>query len=226
MGDVSRRDFVKAAVVAGAGAAIGAGALSGVLPILDGAHKEWAPDPIVRRDQATGAKTPVRVLDLDGEPVVPWVGEWQFLPVTVYKLRKATLAAAAAARGYNTGQHALQHPTEPEHVILALGAKCTHLGCTVGYNRTLGASRDVLTYDGGGVPGRAMCPCHQSQFDVFDLGKNVPGVPAQRPLDAMRIRFGPERDGSPTLEGLERIRQDRYRQADRQGDGAPFRLAG
>lgn len=225
MGDVSRRDFVKAAVVAGAAGALGVGALSGVLPILDGAHREPS-TPIVRRDQATGTTTPVRLADLAGEPVVAHVGEWMFHAAVVYKVRTSTLEASSAARGYNTGQWALQHPDEPENAVLAYDGRCTHLGCTVGYNKTLGASKDIPTYEPGLTTGRVLCPCHQAQFDVFDLAKHVPGTPAPRPLEVIPIRWGPERDGSPTIEGLRRIRQDTYREADLQGPGKPFRLAG
>jgi Rieske Fe-S protein len=226
MGDVSRRDFVKAAVVASAGAAIGTGALAGVLPILGDPRPAWTPTPIVRRDRATSALTPVRLADLAGEPVVVHTAEWMYRPAILYKVRKATLEASAAVRGYNTGQWALQHPDEAANAVLAYDGKCTHLGCTVGYNKTLGASKDIPSYEPGLMPGRVLCPCHQAQFDVFDLARNVPGTPGPRPLDAIPIRWGPERDGSPTIEGLRRIRQDRYREADLQGLGKPFRLAG
>ena len=224
-GPVSRRDFVKATVAAAAATALGVGALSTVLPILDGSSPATT-SPIIRRPSPGGPPTPVRVADLAGDPVVVLTAEWNYLPAIVYKVRVATLQASALFRGYNTGQYAIAHPTEPDLAILAYDGKCTHLGCTVGFNKTLGASVDVRDYDGDDVPdGRVLCPCHQAQFDVFDLAKNMPGTPAPRPLDAMVIQLGPELDGSPTIEAVRRIRQDEYRGADRDGLGASFRLA-
>jgi Rieske Fe-S protein len=51
-----------------------------------------------------------------------------------------------------------------------LSAICTHLGCTVGYEETLGHIR---------------CPCHGSQFGLD--GHNIRG-PAQRPLRQYDVR--------------------------------------
>ncbi|MHB1262227.1 MAG: QcrA and Rieske domain-containing protein [Thermoplasmatota archaeon] len=219
---LSRRDFVKGVAIVGASAVLGAGALSRMLPILGDSQE---PAPIVLRDPATGAATPLTVADLAGEPVVVQVGEWGGIPAIVYVVRKATLEASSRLRGYNTAQHAIQHPDDSALAVLAYGGKCTHLGCTVGFNRTLGASVDVEDYDGDGVSeGRAMCPCHQSQFDLFDLGRNMPGQPAPRPLDALPIRLGEAYQGSPTLVASRRIVQAAYRSADLQGLGASFRL--
>lgn len=223
-GPMSRRDFVKAAVITASGAALGVGAFSTFIPAFSG--RERVPMPILR-GTGEGASEPMTLQDLEGPPVVAVVGQWNYLPAIVMKVPKAALAAAAERRGYNTGQYALQHPMESGNVVLAYDAKCTHLGCTVGFNPKLGASRDVVDYDGDSMlDGRLICPCHQSQFDVFDLARNLPGMPAQRPLDAMEIRFGATVDGSPSLEGLRRIRQSSYRAADADGDGAGFRLAG
>ncbi len=220
---VSRRDFVKGAAIVGASAVLGAGALSRMLPILGGDSQ--GPAPIVRRDPATGVATPLTLADLLGDPVVVQVGEWGGIPAIVYKVRKASLEASSGIRGYNTAQHAIQHPDDSSLAILAYGGKCTHLGCTVGFNRTLGASVDIEDYDGDGAPdGRVMCPCHQSQFDIFDLGRNMPAQPAPRPLDALPIRLGEAYDGSPTIVATRRIVQARYRAADLQGLGASFRL--
>lgn len=221
---LSRRDFVKGAAIVGASAVLGAGALSRVLPMLS--DEQAGPAPIMRRDPATDALTPVTLADLVGDPVVVHVGEWGGTPAIVYKVRKATLEASSRLRGYNTAQHAIQDPADPALAILAYGGKCTHLGCTVGFNRRLGASRDIEDYDGDGVPdGRAMCPCHQSQFDLFDLGRNLPVQPAQRPLDAMPIRLGKPFEGSPTIVATRRIVQATHRSADLQGLGASFRLS-
>ncbi|MFA5943120.1 MAG: twin-arginine translocation signal domain-containing protein [Candidatus Thermoplasmatota archaeon] len=222
-GPISRRDFVKGAAVAGASAVLGVGALSRVLPMLS--DDPPGPAPIVRRDPEMDTLTPVTLADLVGDPVVVHVGEWGSLPAIVYKVRRATLEASSRLRGYNTAQHAIQHPSDSTLAILAYGGQCTHLGCTVGFNRTLGASTDVDDYDGDGVrEGRVMCPCHQSQFDVFDLGRNMPGQPAKRPLDVLPIRLGEAFEGSPTLVASRRIVQGAYRSADLQGLGASFRL--
>lgn len=219
---LSRRDFVKGAAVAGAAAVLGVGALSRFLPVLSG---DRGPAPILRRDPATGEPTPVTVADLAGDPVVVHVGEWGGTPAVVYKVRTATLEASSRLRGYNTAQHAVQHPADASLAILAYGGKCTHLGCTVGFNAGLGASRDIEDYDGDGVrEGRALCPCHQSQFDVFDLGRNMPAQPAPRPLDALPVRLGDLHGGSPTIVATRRIVQASYRAADTQGLGAAFRL--
>lgn len=221
---MSRRDFVKAAVVAASAAALGMGALAGVRPILPGRGSVRLP---ILRGVGEGASVPMTVQDLDGPTIALAVGQWMFLPAVVFKVPKATLRASSERRGYNTGQFALQHPMEPANAILAYDGKCTHLGCTVGFNATLGASKDIADYSGDGLPeGRILCPCHQAQFDVFDLANHVPGTPAPRPLDVLEIGFGPDQDGSPTLEAFRRIRQDRPRAADRDGEGAAFRLAG
>lgn len=223
-GSLSRRDFVKGAAIIGASAVLGAGALSRVLPMLS--DEPAGPGPIMRRDRTTDTLTPVTLADLTGDPVVVHVGEWYFTPAIVYKVRKAALEASSRLRGYNTAQHAIQDPANPDLAILAYGGKCTHLGCTVGFNRDLGASIDIEDYDGDGVPeGRVLCPCHQAQFDLFDLGRNLPRTPAKRPLDALSIRLGEPFEGSPTIVASRRIVQAGHRSADLQGLGAPFRLS-
>lgn len=51
--------------------------------------------------------------------------------------------------------------------VIAYSAICTHTGC------------DVINWDEGQL--RMACPCHESQFDIYDGGKVV-GGPAPRPL--------------------------------------------
>lgn len=51
--------------------------------------------------------------------------------------------------------------------VIAYSAVCTHTGC------------DVINWDEGQL--RMACPCHESQFDIYD-GANVVGGPAPRPL--------------------------------------------
>lgn len=51
--------------------------------------------------------------------------------------------------------------------VIAYSAVCTHTGC------------DVTNWDAGQL--RMACPCHESQFDIYD-GARVVGGPAPRPL--------------------------------------------
>jgi rieske iron-sulfur protein len=51
--------------------------------------------------------------------------------------------------------------------VIAYSAVCTHTGC------------DVINWDAGEL--NMACPCHESQFDIYDGGKVV-GGPAPRPL--------------------------------------------
>lgn len=51
--------------------------------------------------------------------------------------------------------------------VIAYSAICTHTGC------------DVINWDGELF--RMACPCHESQFDIYD-GAKVVGGPAPRPL--------------------------------------------
>jgi len=51
--------------------------------------------------------------------------------------------------------------------VIAYSAVCTHTGC------------DVINWDEGQL--RMACPCHESQFDIYD-GAKVVGGPAPRPL--------------------------------------------
>jgi Rieske Fe-S protein len=224
---MNRREFVKGAAILAVGAAAGAG-------ITLGLHAVGGPDaprssPIVLRGVGEAAEetTPVRLSDLAGPAPVFIGGEWRLTPALLVKVRVATLAASSRMRDYNTGQHGVQHPTEPEHAIVAYDARCTHLGCTVGWLGQLGGSKDVADYDGDGArDGRTLCPCHQSQFDVYDLGRDQQPGPAKRPLPVIRVRLVPI-DGTADAElwGTESLYQEAYRDADGQGDGAGFKMA-
>ena len=220
-GPLSRRDFVKGTVIAASCAALGVGAVGSVLPLWPTSAPK-TPAPILIKHPG-GAQRTATVRDLDGDGLVVAHGTWLGYPAMLLKVKASTLEASSAARGYNTAQHAVAHPTEPDMALLAYDARCTHMGCTVGFNRTLGESHDIPDYEGEGVAGRVLCPCHQAQFDVFDLGKNLAG-PAPRPLGVLRLRLGDPVDGSPSLEGIETIRQATYRAADRAGDGAAYDL--
>lgn len=58
--------------------------------------------------------------------------------------------------------------------IVAYSAICTHTGC------------DVINWDEGQL--RMACPCHESQFDIYDGGKVV-GGPAPRPLAMLPLEI-------------------------------------
>jgi menaquinol-cytochrome c reductase iron-sulfur subunit len=60
--------------------------------------------------------------------------------------------------------------TEDGETFKAYNAKCTHLGCSYGYDKTL------KTF---------LCPCHRGQFDV-KTGKVLAGPPP-RPLDELPV---------------------------------------
>ena len=55
--------------------------------------------------------------------------------------------------------------------FLALSRKCTHLGCTVPWDKTTE---------------RFVCPCHTSSFDIKG---DVLSAPAPRPLDLFAVRI-------------------------------------
>lgn len=213
---MDRREFVQACALLGAGAAVGAGGVLLGQTVLAPPDKP-APSPL--RWPNGGADMTLADIDAATERFVQ--GEWADGPVVVVAVPVAALRAASLLRGVNTGQYAVPHPSDATRALVAYDGRCTHLGCTVGWNPTLGASKDVADYDGDGAnEGRILCPCHQSQFDVHDLGTNVPGQPAPRPLAALRLRI----EGG-VLIGVERIAQARRHAADRDGAGAAFALA-
>lgn len=58
--------------------------------------------------------------------------------------------------------------------VIAYSAVCTHTGC------------DVINWDAGEL--NMACPCHESQFDIYDGGKVV-GGPAPRPLAMLPLEL-------------------------------------
>lgn len=189
---LSRRDFIKRSVQLAVAGALVPGVLSQLLPaVAPDALGGGGAGPIIRRDPATNSKIPITVADLEGAPPVVLTAEWNFLPAVIYKVHKSKLEASSKKRGYNTAQFAVQHPTEDDMAIMVYQGKCKHLGCTVGFNKGLGASADVSDYDGDGLPdGRILCPCHQGQYDIHDLALNVPGTPPPAPLNVIRFNVG------------------------------------
>lgn len=189
---LSRREFIRNSVRLAVAGAVVPGALSQLLPaVAPDAIGGGGAGPVIRRDPQTNAKIPITVADLDGAAPVVVTAEWNFLPAVIYKVHKTKLQKSAERRGYNTAQYAVQHPTEDDMAIMVYQGKCKHLGCTVGFNKGLGGSKDEPDYDGDGLPdGRILCPCHQGQYDIHDLALNVPGTPPPAPLNVIRFNVG------------------------------------
>lgn len=108
-----------------------------------------------------------------------YLGAWNNVPVAIVVTTAQRLAAVDLDRGAGSATPSIAVPGHPELRMFALSAKSTHLGCTVGFNKGLGASKDIPDYDGDGVPdGRMLDPCHQGQWDVYHRGAPVRGTPA------------------------------------------------
>ncbi len=219
---LSRREFIGSTVKLAVAGALIPGTLAQLLPVVaPDAIGGVGPGPVIIRDKQTNAKIPVTLAELAGEPPVVVTAEWNFLPAVVYKVRKDVLAASSAKRGYNTGQFAVQHPTEPDHAIIVYDGKCKHLGCTVGWDETLGGSKDVPDYNDDGVfDGRILCPCHQGQYDIYDLAFNQPATPPPSPLNVISfdVKNWSDPDSgtshSNVIHGEEKLLQNAYKEAD------------
>ncbi len=181
---LSRRAFIANTVKLAVAGAIIPGTLSQALPaVAPDALGGVGPGPVIRRDPATNNKIPITLNDIAGPTPVVVTAEWNFLPAVVYKVNRAKLQGSSNKLGYNTAQFAVQHPTEPENVILVYDGKCKHLGCTVGWNDGLGGDWDENGLPDGGI----LCPCHQGQYDIYNLALNVPGTPPPAPLNVIEI---------------------------------------
>ncbi len=186
---LSRRDFIRNTVRLAVAGAIIPGAMSQVLPaVAPDALGGVGPGPVIRRDPTTNAKIPITLSDLDGPAPVVVTAEWNFLPAVIYKVKKTVLEGSSKIRGYNTAMFALQHPTEPDNAIMVYDGKCKHLGCTIGWNDGLGGSKDIPDYDEDGkLDGRILCPCHQGQYDIYNMALNVPATPPPAPLNVIEF---------------------------------------
>lgn len=227
---LSRREFIRNSVRLAVAGALIPGLATQLLPAAaPSALGGGASGPLILRDKAKGTKRVLTLADVKPQPAnMPIVGEWGFLPATVYMVRTDILRASAVRRAYNTGQFAVQHPTAPAYSIMVYRTKCKHLGCTVGWNGGLGGSKDVDDYDTDGLnDGRILCPCHQGQYDIHDTALNVPGTPPPKPLDVIRFNIGAYSDpdgripsAPDALIGTELLVQDKHRDADlKYGDG-------
>lgn len=226
---LSRRAFIGNSVrLAALGALVAGGASMGLPFVSPDAFGASGPQPVVRRGDLN-EKIPITLADLAGEPPVVLTAEWAFLPAVIYKVKKSILEGSSSARGRNTAQHAVQHPTEPENAILVYEGKCKHLGCTVGWDGALGGSKDIEDYNGDGAKdGRILCPCHQGQYDIYNFATNVPGTPPPTPLNVVRAKVGvaelPTGNTPNSIIGFEKLVQNGPNEADLQGEGAPFAM--
>ncbi|HUR62409.1 MAG TPA: Rieske 2Fe-2S domain-containing protein [Candidatus Thermoplasmatota archaeon] len=229
---LSRRDFIRNTVRLAVAGAIIPGALSQLLPAVAPASLGGGgAGPIIRRPDPKdkSKKVAITIDDLAGPAPVVLTAEWNFLPAVVYKVKVAALQGSSKHQGYNTAQHAVEHPTEPAHAIIAYIGKCKHLGCTVGWNGALGAAinKDVglEDYDGDGInDGRILCPCHQGQYDIYNLARNQPATPPPEPLNVIRINVDDYSDpdgkvpsASNAIIGVVRVDQAKYKDADLDG---------
>ena len=182
-GLVKRRGVLKGSLLL-AGGGLG---LATIVPVLGGFIKNpwaegadsqlwvtpWAPladGSRIRLTQQDG--TPVRPEDLEAggmSTVYPGVAggaKFSDAPVMLFRLRPNQ------AVSIRTGQEGFQFGD-----YYAYSKICTHVGCPVSLYEQ--------------QTGRVLCPCHQSQFDVFDGMRPVFG-PAARPLPQLPIELDSE----------------------------------
>lgn len=115
-------------------------------------------------------------------------GTWNFVPVMVVVAPASVLDGVDAQRGEGAATPSVSFPGDPSLRMFALSAKSTHLGCTVGFAPSLGASRDISDYDiDGRIDGRALDPCGQGQWDVFHRGMPVAGPTRDRALAPLDV---------------------------------------
>ena len=233
---LSRREFVRNTVRLAVVGAVLPGALSQILPaIAPSSLAGVGAGPVIYRPDPKDhtKKVPVTVADLKPQPGnQPFVGEWGFLPAIVYMVKIDALKGSAAYQKINTAQFAVPHPSDPAYAILVYRGKCKHLGCTVGWNGLFGASNGkgdppvgLEDYNGDGInEGRILCPCHQGQYDIYNLALNQPGTPPPAPLDIIRMRIGNYSDpdgkipnASNAIIGAEVLKQTKYKDADLDG---------
>ncbi|MET3806498.1 ubiquinol-cytochrome c reductase iron-sulfur subunit [Nakamurella sp. UYEF19] len=184
MGMVKRRGVLKGSLVL-AGGALG---LATLIPILGGFIKSpWSKGadsdlwvtlwkPVVLPDKTTQK---VRLTQIDGTPVRPADvsagGIVTVFPgvdggakssdsaVLLFRLRSdSNVMIRNGQDGFEYGDY------------YAYSKICTHVGCPASLYEQ--------------QTGRILCPCHQSQFDVFDGAKPVFG-PATRPLPQLPIEL-------------------------------------
>ncbi|MEA3204326.1 MAG: hypothetical protein QOI63_2006 [Thermoplasmata archaeon] len=130
------------------------------------------------------------------------LGTWNHQPVWVFAVAASELAGVDAARGPGSATPSIPMPGHPELRLFVLSAKSTYLGCTVGWNAQLGASRDIPDYDGDGAnDGRILDPCHFGQWDAFHRGLPLAGTPAPVRLASLDVHVVGDRLVGTTFDG-------------------------
>lgn len=115
-------------------------------------------------------------------------GTWLGHPVIVVVAPATLLQGVDSQRGTGQATPSVPFPADPSLRLFALSAKSTHLGCTVGFNTGLGASRDIADYDlDGRVDGRILDPCGQGQWDAYNRGAPVAGPTRDRSLAVLDV---------------------------------------
>lgn len=115
-------------------------------------------------------------------------GSWLGNPVIVVVAPAPVLDGVDAERGDGQATPSVPFPGDPSLRLFALSAKSTHLGCTVGFVTSLGASRDIADYDlDGRLDGRIMDPCGQGQWDAYNRGAPVAGPTRDRSLAVLDV---------------------------------------
>lgn len=137
-------------------------------------------------------------------PVAAGVSEarWAGKPVLVFVVPASSLAGVAALRGEDAPTPSIAHPQDPALRIFVLSATSTHMGCTVRWTASLGASRDIADYDGDGrADGRIIDPCHQGQWDAYHHGEPVVGPTCGRRLAALNVSYADGRLLADSFDG-------------------------
>jgi ubiquinol-cytochrome c reductase iron-sulfur subunit len=186
MGIIKRRGMLKGSLAL-AGGAIG---LVTLVPILGGLLKNpwekrgdsdlWVTlwKPVVKN----GTTTKIRLTQIDGTPVRPSDMDAGALMTVFPGVPGGAKASDSAVMLFRL------RPNDPVRIrdgqdgfeygdYYAYSKICTHVGCPVSLFEQ--------------QTGRVLCPCHQSQFDVFDGAKPVFG-PAARPLPQLPIELDSE----------------------------------
>lgn len=182
-GLVKRRGLLKGSLVL-AGAGLGVAA---VVPVLGGLIK----NPWAKGDQSDLWVTPwaplpdgtkVRLTSIDGTPMRPGDMAAGSLATVFPGVPGGAKASDAAVMLFRL------RPNDPVIIppghesfrygdLYAYSKICTHVGCPVSLYEQ--------------QTGRVLCPCHQSQFDIYDGARPVFG-PATRPLPQLPISVDSE----------------------------------
>jgi len=164
-------------------ATVAAVVAAGVVAFLPAVHEVAGFQMVVQ--QSGTDPTPMAV------PTTPgyYLGAWDHMPVAVIVTTQARLAGVDALRGPGSATPSIPVPGHPELRMFALSAKSTFLGCTVGFNAGLGASKTIRDYDLDGLPdGRMLDPCHQGQWDPWNRGAPQAGTPAPARLAVLDLK--------------------------------------